>query len=101
MVQRLSSADRIVCVGRSPISCSILYHSAAANRVTVEGTVTQLRQRARGSWSGGIKAENHPSAVSFASPTGRSGDLPIKQATMAFKVLRTVRNNRNLFEERL
>lgn len=59
--------DRIVHIGRGPISCSILCHSATANRVTVEGTVTQLRQRARGSWSHGIKAENHPSVVSFAS----------------------------------
>lgn len=40
-------AVRIVRVGRGPISCSILCHSATANRVTVEGTVTQLRQRAR------------------------------------------------------
>lgn len=80
--------DRIVHIGRGPISCSILCHSAAANRVTVEGTVTQLRQRACGSWSHGIKAENHPSVVSFASQTDRLRDLPIKQATMAFKVLR-------------
>lgn len=79
--------DRIVHIGRGPISCSILCHSAAANRA-VEGTVTQLRQRARGSWSHGIKAENHPSVVSFASQTDRLRDLPIKQATMAFKVLR-------------
>ncbi|PBC25168.1 cuticle protein 21-like [Apis cerana] len=79
--------DRIVHIGRGPISCSILCHSAAANRVTVEGTVTQLRQRARGSWSHGIKAENHPSVVSFASQTDRLRDLPIKQATMAFKFI--------------
>lgn len=65
-----------------------LCHSAAANRLTVEGTVTQLRQPARGSWPRGIKAENHPSAVSFATQTDRSTDLPIKQSTMAFKVLR-------------
>lgn len=79
-------AVRIVRDGRGPISCSILCHSAAANRVTVEGTVTQLRQRAGGSCSRGIKAENHPTMVSFASQTDRSTDQPIKQATMAFKV---------------
>ncbi|CAK9796404.1 Cuticle protein [Anthophora quadrimaculata] len=35
--------------------------------------------------SSSIKAENHPSVVSFASQTDRSRDLQIKRATMAFK----------------
>ena len=68
--------DRIVRVGCGPISCSILCHFAAASRVAVEGTVTQLRQLTHRSCSREYKSRKQP-----VSGIIRITDVQIKRST--------------------